>query len=264
MIFDHIETLKQKYTDKYVLVDEGRPELRRFRGLTGTVRTVNMSGRALVEFDGFNNIGWYDIDLAYLKVIDAPLPKAEEKPAKKAKEAAPPKAEKPATPAKPAAAPATAKPAAPAPAAGGGKSVAEILAAARSKPTGAAPVAAAAPVAEAPAAKPAAAPAAAPAAKVPAGGKGMSMADILAAARGNKPAAAATTAAAAPAAAPPAAKAEAPPAAPQESAPAAEEPVVKAEAPAAAAPASGGKSLKDQITSVADQVAYCRKTDAKS
>ena len=60
-----------------------------------------MSGRALVQFDGYNNIGWYDIDLSFLKVVDAPLPKPEEKPAKKAKEAAP-KAEKPAAEAKPA------------------------------------------------------------------------------------------------------------------------------------------------------------------
>ncbi len=28
---------------------------------TGVIKTVNMSGRALVEFDGHNNIGWYDI-----------------------------------------------------------------------------------------------------------------------------------------------------------------------------------------------------------
>ena len=47
MVFDQIERLKHEYTDKFVVVDERRPELRRFRGLTGTVRTVNMSGRAL-------------------------------------------------------------------------------------------------------------------------------------------------------------------------------------------------------------------------
>ena len=75
MIFDHIEKLKKQYTDKYVVVDESRPELKRFRGLTGTVKTVNMSGRALVEFDGYDNIGWYDIDPAFLKFVDAPLPK---------------------------------------------------------------------------------------------------------------------------------------------------------------------------------------------
>jgi len=36
-----------------------------FAALTGSVKTVNMSGRALVEFDGYNNIGWFDIDPAF-------------------------------------------------------------------------------------------------------------------------------------------------------------------------------------------------------
>src|SRR5688500_20206883 len=75
MIFEHIETIKRQFTDKYVVVDESQPELQRFRGLTGMVKTVNMSGRALVEFDGYNNIGWYDIDPTFLKVVDAPPPK---------------------------------------------------------------------------------------------------------------------------------------------------------------------------------------------
>ncbi|HZL87061.1 MAG TPA: hypothetical protein VFB96_01685, partial [Pirellulaceae bacterium] len=79
MVFEHIEKLKKQYTDKYVIVDESRPELKRFHGLTGTVKTVNMSGRALVEFDGYNNIGWYDIDPAFLKLVDAPPPKPEAK-----------------------------------------------------------------------------------------------------------------------------------------------------------------------------------------
>ena len=47
--------------------------------MTGTIKTVNMSGRALVQFDANNNIGWFDIELDYLKVIDQPLPKPEEK-----------------------------------------------------------------------------------------------------------------------------------------------------------------------------------------
>ena len=59
MVFEHIEKLKNEYTDKYVIVKEGYPELCRFQGMTGTVRTVNMNGRALVEFDAYNNIGWY-------------------------------------------------------------------------------------------------------------------------------------------------------------------------------------------------------------
>lgn len=79
---EHVEKLKREYTDQYVLVDEQRPELRRFKGMTGTVKTVNMNGRALVEFDGHNNRGWFDIDIDFLKVIDEPLPK-EEKPVRK-------------------------------------------------------------------------------------------------------------------------------------------------------------------------------------
>ena len=169
MIFDHIEKLKKQYTDKYVVVDLTRPELQRFRGLTGNVKTVNMSGRALVEFDGYNNIGWYDIDPTFLKVVEAPPPKPVE--SKKDKAAAP-KAESPKAPAAaakpvdesktPAAAGKTPAPAAKSPT--GGKSVAEILAAAR-KPASSA---AAAPAAEAKAAP----------AKAPPGGKGMSVAEI--------------------------------------------------------------------------------------
>jgi hypothetical protein len=114
---DQIEELKKKYTDKYVVVDRERPELARFRDTYGTVRTVNMSGRALVEFADYHlNIGWYDIDPSYLKLIDQPPPpKPKEAPAKE------PAAKKPAgepasaggsAPAKPkpAAAPAAGKP----------------------------------------------------------------------------------------------------------------------------------------------------------
>lgn len=94
------EQLKTDLTDKFVIVAEGVPELRRFSGLTGKVKTVNMSCRALVQFDGPVDIGWYDIDPAFLKVIDAPLPKkSESKP--EAKAAPAPAAEKPAV-AKPA------------------------------------------------------------------------------------------------------------------------------------------------------------------
>ena len=80
-MFEQIEKLKQDYTDQFVVVDATRPELRRFRDRTGQVKTVNMSGRALVEFDDVNNIGWFDIDLDFLKVVDAP--KKEEPAAKK-------------------------------------------------------------------------------------------------------------------------------------------------------------------------------------
>jgi hypothetical protein len=77
MVFDQIEQLKREYTDKYVVVDDSRPELARFRGVTGVVKTVNMSGRALVEFDNYlSNIGWYDIELDFLHVVPKPEPGA--------------------------------------------------------------------------------------------------------------------------------------------------------------------------------------------
>jgi hypothetical protein len=89
------EQLKKELTDKFVVVADGVPELRRFNGLTGKVRTVNMNGRALVEFDGAVDIGWYDIEPSYLKVVSEPLKKAApEKHAKPA--AAPAEAKKPA------------------------------------------------------------------------------------------------------------------------------------------------------------------------
>src|SRR5688572_11984473 len=167
MVFADIEKLKREYTDKYVVVDAGRPELARFRDVVGQVRTVNMSGRALVEFSDYHlNTGWYDIDLDFLKVVDKPPPKPVKAEAKKP-------ATVEAKPAAAKAAPATAKPAAASKA-----STADILAAARG---GAA-------------AKPAA-----PA--KPAGAK-PSTADILAAARGGKTAAPAKMQESAPAAAP--------------------------------------------------------------
>ena len=52
------EALKREWTDQYVEVNPGRPELARFRGVVGRVVTVNHNGKALVDFqDG----GWYDI-----------------------------------------------------------------------------------------------------------------------------------------------------------------------------------------------------------
>lgn len=153
-MFDRIERLKADWTDKYVVIASSAPELARFSTATGLVKTVNMNGRCLVEFDQYNNVGWYDIDPAALKVVPKPLPKPAEA-----------KAAKPA----PAAKPAAAKPAAAKPAAGASAkkpSTADILAAARAKAGGA------------PAAKPAAT-----------GGK-PSTAEILARARGAKAAAA--------------------------------------------------------------------------
>ncbi|MCA9231878.1 MAG: hypothetical protein KDA57_14610 [Planctomycetales bacterium] len=225
-----IEKIKQEYTDKYVVVDGERPELARFSQMVGRVKTVNMSGRALVEFDDYHkNIGWYDIDLDYLKVVDKPAPiekaeKAARQPAAKpvAKKASG-GAEKKLSPlemarmqdagSKPKAKPSTA----------------DILAAARGK----APAAKSEPKAAAPAK-------AAPSAKVDR--SKMSVADMLAAARGQ------TTAPAA-----------------EEEQPAALESTAE-EAPAAeAAPAakSGDVVKVDKSSmSVEEMVAYCREKDA--
>ena len=136
MVFEHIENLKRIYTDQLVIVDDSRTELGRFQGLTGTVKTVNMSGRALVEFDGYNNIGWYDIDVYFLKLVDEPVHETEtvSTPVPPA-EAATPAAE----PATEAATPTTETPAekpAPAKADAGNMSVADMLAAARASATG--------------------------------------------------------------------------------------------------------------------------------
>jgi hypothetical protein len=247
-MFDQIEKLKREFTDQFVKVDARLPELKRFDDFVGQVKTVNMSGRALVQFDAWNNIGWYDIDVAYLKVV--PKPEASSgtsehgaKPAAKAAPA-PTSAEKKLSPlemaraqgaaktgaTKPAAAPSAAAPAKPAPA-GGKPATADILAAARSGKSTAAP---AAKSESAPAAK-------------PSGGK-LSTAEILAAARAKK--AAETAEAQAPA--PPAAKA---PSAPKPEAPKLD----AAEKPAAAKPAFAA----GQRPSVPEILAWCRQHDRK-
>ena len=73
-MFDAIERLKADWTDKYVVVDSPAPELARFARATGFVKTVNMNGRCLVEFDQHNNVGWYDIDPAALRIVPKPEP----------------------------------------------------------------------------------------------------------------------------------------------------------------------------------------------
>jgi hypothetical protein len=92
MLPEQVEKLRQQYTDKYVAVDTARPELARFKGVVGQVKTVNMSGRALVQFDANNDRGWYDIALEDLKVVDKPPPKPPPpKPVEKKAPAAKPK-----------------------------------------------------------------------------------------------------------------------------------------------------------------------------
>ncbi len=234
MFTDQIDKLKREYTDKYVVVDAARPELARFRDTVGRVKTVNMSGRALVEFMDYHvNIGWYDIDPAFLKVVDKPAPKLE-KPKAEKKPAAPKAEAKPPTAAKPQAAPAAGK-----------MSVAEMMAAARGGKGGA-------PAAAKPAAAKPKAEAAKPQAAKPAAGGKMSVAEMLAAARAG------SGGAAAPETKP---LAEA---APVEDAEAAPAPVAKAQA---AAPADDRAAIHSRVDrtkmSVADMIAYCRKVDAR-
>jgi hypothetical protein len=204
---DKAERLKKELTDKWVVVAANAPELKRFENLTGKVKTVNMNCRALVEFDGAVDIGWYDIDTTFLKVVDGPKPKkaeahAEAKPAAKA-------------------APAVAKPAA----AGGGSPLDKIRAAA--SPSPAAPAAGGGSPLDkirAAGAKPAAAPA-------PAAG-GSPLDKIRAAAA--KPAAAAAPEASVPAEAPPVAEEPAKPAAPKPAAAAGGSPLDRIRAAGAA------------------------------
>lgn len=92
MSIEQAELLKRELTDKWVVVAEEVPELQRFQALTGVVKTVNMNCRALVEFDGVEDISWYDIDPQFLTIVDGPRPK----PAKQEK--ATPAASKKSTP----------------------------------------------------------------------------------------------------------------------------------------------------------------------
>jgi hypothetical protein len=252
-VFDQIEKLKQEFTDKYVVVDGGVAELARFDGYVGQVKTVNMNGRALVEFEAWSNIGWYDIDLDYLKVVPKP-----EAPSRD-KEAAAPKAAKPA--AKPAAAPAGKKlsplemarmqgaaksgGAKPTAAPTGKQSTADILAAARG--------AKAATATEAEKESPAAA-----SQKKAAKSGTMNTGDVLAAARANK--ASAETAAAGEAVAA-AVKLAAPADPASAESPATEAPA--AEAAAAAKPASSAPAFPPgQRPGVPEILAWCREHDA--
>jgi len=222
-MFDVIERLKQEWTDKYVVVDRSVPELARFGEATGQVRTVNMNGRCLVEFDQFNNIAWYDIDPSYLTAVPKPEPKpvAAKKSAPKAagKSAAKPAGKSAAGPAGKAGRPSTA----------------DILAAARGK-------AASTEAKSAPEAKPAAA-------KKSAGRP--STADILAMARGK--------AAPPPAETEPTPEPTPEPTEPATDA----TPAEATEEPAAPAPKPDKPAADGPLpTTTAEKIAWCREHDA--
>ena len=234
---DTIDELKRKYTDKFVVVDKSRPELARFCDTYGQVRTVNMSGRALVEFADYHlNIGWYDIDPMFLTVVDKPPPpKPKEAPSKEP--AAKKSAGEVASAAEQKAAKPTPKPAA------GKQSTADILAALRGggavKTTGEPASAGGGAASKPPTPKPAASPAKVDRSK-------MSVADMLAAARaggsvGNAPAA---------------------PAPVEEEAPTGELASASGDAPAPAKKSSGEKVDKKSM-SIDQMIAWCREHDAK-
>ena len=107
MSIQRAEDLKREWTDRFVKVQGGVPELRRFEGLVGTVKTVNMNCRLLIEFDTPADISWYDIAPQFVlsvdpeearkvseasKVIEASSDKTAAKPAAAAKAAAKPAA----------------------------------------------------------------------------------------------------------------------------------------------------------------------------
>ena len=71
MLAEEVERLRQQYTDQYVVADTERPELARFAGRTGQVKTINMNGRALVQFEGVDR-SWCDIELAHLRLTEKP------------------------------------------------------------------------------------------------------------------------------------------------------------------------------------------------
>lgn len=232
MFTDQIEKMKREFTDKYVLVDSTRPELARFRDVVGRVKTVNMNGRFLVEFDEYHvNIGWYDIDPEFVKVVDEPPPKPAKTEAKKAAPKAAPAGE-------PASAGGKSKPA-PAAAKAGKLSVAEMLAAAKSggaaKAGGPAPAKAKSGEVASATGKPA----------PKADRSKMSVADMLAAARaGGAPGAA--------------------PAAPDAPVEEAAEESAPAPAPAKkAAPAKSSEKVDKSKMTIDQMVAWCREHDTK-
>lgn len=70
MSIQRAEDLKREWTDKFVTVQKRVPELRRFEGLVGQVKTVNMNCRLLVEFDTPADISWYDIDPGFVTTLE--------------------------------------------------------------------------------------------------------------------------------------------------------------------------------------------------
>jgi hypothetical protein len=64
-----IEELKRRFTGRRVVVDPQRPELRRWAGVQGRIKTINQNGAALVEFDDPDH-AWHDISLRHLQMVE--------------------------------------------------------------------------------------------------------------------------------------------------------------------------------------------------
>ncbi|MBN1908937.1 MAG: hypothetical protein JW818_04290 [Pirellulales bacterium] len=79
MIPERLEELRHEYAGEQVVVDASQPEWARFAGKIGRVMTLNANGRALVQFEG-DDRAWYDIELDFLKVLDAPTPSTSAEP----------------------------------------------------------------------------------------------------------------------------------------------------------------------------------------
>ncbi len=76
MLRERIEQLQQEYTDQYVIVEGGPPEMAQLRNRVGRVKTINMNGRALIQFEGADK-SRHDVELDYVKVVDKPEPEPE-------------------------------------------------------------------------------------------------------------------------------------------------------------------------------------------
>ena len=63
------QRLREEWTGRRVTIASTSPRLARFAGKTGVVKTINQNGRALVQFAGTEDIGWYDIDPVELRLI---------------------------------------------------------------------------------------------------------------------------------------------------------------------------------------------------
>ncbi len=72
MDFETTAKLRQEWTGKAVVLSASTARLARFVGRTGHVKTINQNGMALVQFEGSEDIGWYDISPELLRIVDQP------------------------------------------------------------------------------------------------------------------------------------------------------------------------------------------------